>query len=150
MSFQFGAAVFVPVCVAGNVALAVPDAKVHRLSYLRDVIWLFCSVGFIWAKVCNERSVNFFESILMWILYALYVFSVIIAEFWRNDHPENAEDLADDAVLDAYSFYEARIILSHSNFKLFCVCCEAKAFGKVLLFQCIWMECIAPILREVS
>jgi len=104
----FGAAVFVPVCVAGNVALAVPDAKVHRLSYLRDVIWLFCSVGFIWVKVCNEGSVNFFESILMWILYALYVFSVIIAEFWRKDHPENAEDLADDAVLDAYAFYEAR------------------------------------------
>jgi len=104
----FGAAVFVPVCVAGNVALAVPDAKVHRLSYLRDVIWLFCSVGFIWLKVCNEHSVNFFEAILMWILYALYVFSVIIAEFWRKDHPENAEDLADDAVLDAYEFYEAR------------------------------------------
>eukprot|EP00494_Astrolonche_serrata_P008523 UN08565 len=42
-----GAGVFVPVIVSASVALAVPNAKVARRPYVRDLVFLFCSVSYI-------------------------------------------------------------------------------------------------------
>merc|ERR1719219_781536 len=89
MSALLGGGVFVPVVVTAAVAFAVPGRKIARRPYIRDVMFLFCGVGFI-VYIVFDGYITKAEAFSLWLFYALYVLSVILGEVYRI-HKQKAE-----------------------------------------------------------